>query len=483
VTAPRRLVSALTTSRLVTTLEVVLLCAIGVWAYAPILDMPPFSLDNVAELMVAQQASVWDLLTGPFIHSVAGYRPLPHTTAIAQYDLVGASAEPYFAVNVACAALAGLVLYAFVRTVTRDSVAAVAAGAAFLVDPRIHQALIAIGERQATIGTCLAGGALIVAYGVALGRLRSSRLTLAGLGALLLAAMLSKEFALAAAVGVAGVGILHRSRSGAKLVVVAIAATAVYFAMRYGLAGGATGAYCESEGFLMRTRDVCVIGPGSPGFLSLHGGALIAQWAWNVAAGAIGAFFPFLLRDEGALARDSFSSIVDEVGLGTIAFYVSVAALASFAWIRRARIALPLLAVVAASAVLNFLVYRPRNELMGMFAVYGSAAIGLVEILHPAQAVRALASRRRLQAATVPVVAVGCLLALMSVWAVQRADVLRTKIDKHVQKDDRAGATLCTLLGTQYRINLRIVTAIKRQYDLPNADCSRPETKPVKDKA
>ena len=54
-----------------------------------------------------------------------------------------------------------------------------------------------------------------------------------------------------------------------------------------------------------------------------------------------------------------------------------VAALAAGAAWKRPRFGLPLLALVVLNALLNFVLYRTRNQLIGFAAIYSAAAIGL----------------------------------------------------------------------------------------------------------
>jgi hypothetical protein len=346
----------------------------------------PFAPDNVDALSLGAFHEPWFFLT----HGGAVWRPLTYSTLWAQYELGGLDIAAFVSFNVllwiACASL----VYAVVYSQTRLIVAAAPAALVMLTDDRLFSPLVWFIERQSLFASIFGLLALLIAYRLVQRPARGG-VMLAGLFLSLLAAATSKEFGLAFAFGVVTIGVLHASRRR-ELIGISVGALVVYGALR-GLAGGlsfGTGAennrgfneaesdlgLCEVMGWGANPREVCY---GELGLIEQLG-----QYAWNIGASFVGVFLGPVIHGNGyLLAPDILGST-----LGGPDWYAGfairdlivpciVTALAVVAFWKRPKVALPLLAVIAVNAVLDFQYYRPRNVIVGMVALHVAAGIGI----------------------------------------------------------------------------------------------------------
>ena len=349
-------------------------------------SIPPFAPDNIDALSLGAFHEPWFFFT----HGGAVWRPLTYSTLWAQYELGGLDIAAFVSFNVllwvACASL----VYAVVYSQTRLLLAAAPAALVMLTDDRVFSPLVWFIERQSLFASIFGLLAVLIAYRLVQGS-GPSRVKLAALFLLLLAAATSKEFGLAFAFGIVAIGVLHPSRRR-ELVGISVGALVVYGALR-GLAGGlnfGSGAetnrgfsdtdsdlgLCEVMGWGANPREVCY---GELGLIEQLG-----QYAWNIGASFVGIFISPVIHGNGyLLAPDVLGS-----ALGGPDWYAGfavrdlivpciVTALALVAFWKRPRVALPLLAIIAANAVLDFQYYRPRNVIVGMVALHVAAGIGI----------------------------------------------------------------------------------------------------------
>ena len=154
------------------------------------------------------------------------------------------------------------------------------------------------------------------------------------------------------------------------VVVAGFVAVVVYLGMRFGLAQGAGSQYCEEMGLFENVRYIC--------YAELDGSGRLLQHFYNVSATAVGTLVPPLFDFFGAF--NSLSKLMSVAGIERLAFSALLVALAAVGVPARPRQALPILALVAANAALSFMLYRPRNQLVGMVGVYAAAGLGLTAI-------------------------------------------------------------------------------------------------------
>jgi hypothetical protein len=142
--------------------------------------------------------------------------------------------------------------------------------------------------------------------------------------------------------------------------------------LRWGVVGGTTGDYCEDMGYFDEVRRACFGHARGAGALLLTGGAEVAQHAYNIGAAFVGTFLPFLFTGKGSLGGG--------VSIPLAVWSVIVTGMAIVAWVRTPRSALPFLALIIANSLLSLALYRERNVVIAVAALYAAAALGAVEV-------------------------------------------------------------------------------------------------------
>lgn len=321
--------------------------------YAPALDILPLHGDNLYVLAWVDQARFADLLPlDPAIYPE--WRPLSYLTIWVEHRLFDLRAVfLHHAVNLLLLASCGWLVYRLAAELGGSRASAALAGVVFVADPRTLESLVWIVERQ-TLIACVCGlTALLVALRAGSGGFRWREVVL--VAALLLAAALAKEYGLAFALAIAAYGALIRHPA---LATSGVAAAAVYAAMRQAFSAGATAEYCEDMGFFLATREVCFDGVSM---------AAAPQMIYNVAATAFGTLIPGLLGETGAY---NLRPVL-------LVFGGTIFCLAAIGVARGPRF-LGLLALVPfTNAVLSFMLFRPRNQLIGTCAVAIAFGVGL----------------------------------------------------------------------------------------------------------
>jgi hypothetical protein len=330
------------------------LALVAVGVYGGAVFVHPLDADNLVSLSVGTRSDPSDYFTGD-AHGFyrPAYRPFAELTLWVQNHLVGLQIHSYFAVNIAIWAAVAMLVYALVVVATDSRVAGAAAAGATLLDPRGILAILWILERQSSLALLLGLTALLLAL------LPARPAVWISIGLLILCSAMSKEFGLAFAVAVPLLAWLQR-RPWRPIALASVGAVVLYVILRLGVAGGATSRFCDEMGYFRRTREVCYDNYGGFGH--------IGQQAYNVLASLVGTFLPPLFDSFGTIVTPSARSLV------VPAIVTALAALA--AW-QRPRWALPLLSLVVLNAVLNFVLYRTRNQLIGFAALYSTAALGL----------------------------------------------------------------------------------------------------------
>lgn len=347
----------------------VLLATVAMVVFGVAYRTPPFDLDNLIGLSLGGVHTPGSILSADSTTTIPSFRPFSRLTIWAQYQVLGTASASYFAVNAAVWLGVAVAVYTMVHFLVGSVPMAFFAGVFVLTDWRAQEALFWVGERQSSLAVFLGAAGLLGGYAVLrrpLGPPRRRAVEAIGIGLLLLAAALSKEYGLAFAGGVAALGLLHLPRSEARdLVVAGFAALAGYILLRLALAGGAFASdYCdEAVGYFgTHLLDVC----SEDRTVLLAGYLAVATF--------IGTFFPMLFDDQGLLMPASAPDF--KTALLPLFMSALLTALAVVGWVRMPRKTLPLLAVIVGNAVLSFLIYRTRNQLAGGVALYVSAATG-----------------------------------------------------------------------------------------------------------
>lgn len=418
-------------------LGAILLVAAGVFGNA--LFVHPLDPDNMVALSVGPLHHPWDYFSGA-AHTLRRpfYRPAAELTLWLQYHVLHLQTHSYFAVNIGIWVVCAWLSYAYVAVATGSRVLGSLAALAAMLDGRAILATLWILERQSTIALACGLGALLLA----LVPMRRRRLLGASIFALLLVAALAKEFGLAFAVAVPLLAYLQRL-DWKPVAVAAAAAVGLYAVLRFGVAGGAAGQLCDQMGYFRHTRTVCY---------SQTPFSNVKQQVYNAVASFVGTFLPPLFNPDGGLLTPSVRGLVVPV-------IVSAAAVVGF--VRRPRWSLPLLVLVAVNALLNFVLYRSRNQVIGLTALYAAAAIGL-EWLYVR--VAAQAGRRAFLVA-----GVGGAVAVF--WLAEQA-VLRPRTVQNFQRVAAASDPCEVLPRFPKEIDRSVVRILKERYHRPDPGCA-----------
>lgn len=432
-----------------------LIALVAMAVYGQAVWIRPFDADNVIALSLGN-LGLGEITGASFVSYAPGYRPFAYTTLWAQYQLHGVVTWPYFAAQVAFWAGAAVALYALIRTLAGSRTAAALGAVAFLVDQRGQAALFWIGERQSSLAVLCGLVALVFALRLAPGPGRK-RAGWAVVAVLLVLAALSKEYGLAFAAAVAPVGLAVRAGWWRPALVAAVLAVLVYGVMRVVLAGGAGGEYCESMGYFTEHRaDLC--------YGALSTGERVSQHAYNSAASLVGTFQPHVFTESGVIQITSLDRLREVAGKEGFLFHTGVAVLALVGFLRLGRRSWPLLALIAANACLNLMLYRTRNQVIGIAAVYAASAVGGAWLLARLSASPA----RRLVARSAVAVAV--------VWVGWHAVLSGgQQVDYRLST---AGLDPCEgALAYPDDADRDVVAALKTRYGLPDPTCAEAQAR------
>lgn len=446
-----------------------LITLVGLASFSPALRSRPFDTDNLLALAIGREGRVWHLFTSSFVASLPAYRPVPFLTLIAEYRLSHAPWH-FFAVNLAIAILMGIATFGLVWRITGSRLAGVVCGIVMLTDPRVNAALFWIGERQSTMAVILLATAMAFAWGGIGSRSSATLGVLVGL--MLLAAALSKEYALAGAPAVAVMALLGERARRSPLLVASAGSLIAYGILRFVVAGGAGGSYCESQGIWTNERLICLSGPPQPGYSLVHGWDKLGQEAWNVCASLVGSAFYFIFSSDGQFAHSTPARAIEGGAHGKVwlaidvVFFVSVLLLALFAWVTVPRQSLPFLALFLGNAFLSFLVFRTRDQLVGVLGLYAAAAIGFVSLARRLRRSRspALVQRASLVAVLFIAVWVG--------WQVDQHRLAQNAQLGDTMKDE--APALCTRVGhiaAGRYIPPPLIRELREYYKMPNPTC------------
>jgi hypothetical protein len=407
-----------------------LIAATGIWIAHGVVGEMPFDFDDLDVLRWATQAHLTTLPgADPFLYPE--WRPVAYATVWLQLQATGLSGVVQLqAVNLAlwmaCAGLAG----ALVHRVTGAMPGACVTAVVVLTDPRWFWALVWIDDRQTTLA-CLFG--LCAMFIARLDGPRLGRVAQVGLGTLLVAAGLSKEYGLAFALGLAAHALFVRRRD---LAAPALASLAVYAALRFALAGGAAAQYCEEMGFFTIRRIVCMDGP-----------AAVPQMAWNVVATLTGSLISGVFDDMGALTQSRLAMLAS----------LPLLAAAAVAWGRRDRTARVAWWLVAGNALLSLMLYRTRNHPVAVIGLAVSGGVGLAYLLEPG------ASRARRAAGQM-------LAAVMILVALRHAVTFHRDVEQHRQ--EVASRRPCREVGRLARIDMAFATRMQVHFAGTSDGCT-----------
>jgi hypothetical protein len=329
-----------------------LLAMVALILYWPIFGILPLDGDNLYVLGWADAAPATDLLRlDPAIYPE--WRPLAYLTVWLEHRMVRLRAVGiHHGVNLALWIACCWLVYRIVQRLTASRFAAVVAAILLVIDPRAMTMMVWIIGRQTSLACLL--GLLAVNVLVAAGGRRLTRAEGLTVSGCLLGAALSKEYGLA----FTGAFLAHSLWRRTPDVVWPVAVATTYGAMRLAFAGGAFGLYCEDMGFLNDVSRHCV---------DVSAATSLRQMAYNVLASAIATPVHGIFSEEGSLAL-SRSHILATSGL---------AAVTVLGLVRGHRLTRLIAMVALGNALLGFMVFRPRNLIVGECALAIVTGVGI----------------------------------------------------------------------------------------------------------
>jgi hypothetical protein len=326
--------------------------AIGLVLYSAILELRPLRGDNLYVLAWVDQAAP-EALISLDRRIYPEWRPLAYATIWVEHQVLQLRAVGvHHFINLLLLITCLWLVFRLVVELTGSRAAAFAAGTLLLIDRRSLESLFWIVERQGSMACLFGLGALLVVLraGPELSRRRG-----VAVGLLLLASALSKEYGLAFAAALAVHGWQQQRRA---LVVASVAAPLAYVALRLAAIGMPAGQYCEEMGFFTAQRIVCM----APGSLTEW-----PQMVYNVLATGFGTALPGLLGENGVI----------HIRPLRLAFGVLLLATAVPGFLFGGPFVRSLAVLPIANALLSFVVFAQRNQLIATCAIAIASGVGL----------------------------------------------------------------------------------------------------------
>ncbi|MEQ1729013.1 MAG: hypothetical protein ABL982_11605 [Vicinamibacterales bacterium] len=401
--------------------------------FAPAFGILPVGGDNLYVLSWADRTPASGLYrVDPLIYPE--WRPLAYLTVWLQYRGLG-PLEPYFLFNLLALTLCGWFVFRLVNADTGSLLASGAASALALTDPRVVRSVTWIVERQSSLA-CLFGLMALARVSSLVRHDERGGRSLVGVAALLVASALSKEYGLAFAAAIAVQGALCKRRD---LALIASGAVVLYAAARLLTVSGAASSTCLSSGFFFEERVLCADSVGL---------TLAPQAIYNAVASLVGTVVPGVLASNGVVGL----SVVRLV-IGVVCFQFALVG-----WWHATPLVRTALMVAVFNALLNFMLYRDRNQFCGVFAfaIAIGSGVAWAERRTCTVAGRALALR--------PVLAV-LLVAVVSLQSV------RSHSQVVASREEMRAADQCPELLGGGPVDADFVRRVNRVFGLPDPEC------------
>lgn len=422
----------------------VLICLV---IFNPSLKIPIFDADNLGALSLGIKPNPMVFFMGRLASYLPAYRPLPYLTIWLQYQILGVRPVFFFLFNQLVWITCGLILFSIIsKTSSKSRVAAFLVTIIFLLDARTFASLIWIGERQSTMASLfgLLALLLVVTHTPQEGwKIRHQ----IGIFFLLLSSALCKEYGLSFIGVIILIMLLDKEKYYKRMIFAALAALIVYGGMRIFLAGGAVTNYCESMGFVIWEREIC--------YSQLNTIGRIQQYAYNVFSTFFGTFFPSIFSGTGAIKTNPFSiSLIWQ-------FFVFIVSLAT--WIKLPKRSLPFLGLIIFNSILSFMLYRVRNQIIGLSGLYITFGIGMAYLL-------SLLFRNRIKhRITSPIIGIVILIFMTSQCITQAANI-NSRL-KHQSQEFGSIDPCQSYMNFSKDININLVRDVKNLYHLSNPEC------------
>jgi hypothetical protein len=414
-------------------LVLALLFAIGSALYAPVIAIRPLDGDNLYVLAWVHSARFADLLRlDPVIYPE--WRPLAYLTIWLEHRIVPIEAAGlHLLVNVCLWIGCAFAIYRIVLDLTASLPASVFAALILFLDRRAASALTWIVERQMLMATLLG----VLALGIVIrarGRDTTPREATA-IGVLLVASALSKEYGLACAFAIGAFAFAVRR---VHTSVAALSACTVYGAMRLAFAGGAVAPYCEDMGFLF-TSDFQCINPVTP--------AGLGQMAYNATASTVAIALSGLFASDGTV----------NPSVARLMISLAFTAFAALGILRGPRIMGSVAMLPIATGVLSVMLFRPRNQLIGVAGIAILAGVGMASV------------RLRMMPPWLRAPALAAMAALIAVLLCGKAYLAETAVSQRVES--LLMGNPCTDDNVERPFIGRFVPMVRNAYALGDPEC------------
>jgi hypothetical protein len=348
----------------------VLICA-GLTGFVH--DHRPFAPDDILALSFGTIRSPLSFMTGNFVNFLPAYRPVSMISIWIQYQLAGIEPVSYYLFNIVIWLGCVVLFYRLMFHFTGSREASFGAALFLLADFRTATLYFWFIERQNPMAIIFGLSAVILFIKFDKNE-RWNRFTNVWVIALLLLSALSKEYGLVFIGVLVLYALLFDFPNLKKAFVIAVIVSVIYLGMRFSYAGGSNLGFCAEIGYLDQASQICYQDIAFP--------QRVKFYIWNVAATFMGTFFPGLFSSVGQWLNFEILQPLDYeaifslsyVELGFSTFLVCMVILSFY---QRPKIALLFLSIILFNSVLNFPLYRSRNQLVSLIGLYGFFGLGI----------------------------------------------------------------------------------------------------------
>jgi hypothetical protein len=335
-------------------LSVTAIVALATISFGKALSIHPADADNLIALSLASKQNPFGFFTGCFVSFLPGYRPVAYLFSWMQYQIVHLNIPSYFFVNVSIVIACIIVIYLLVYLLSKSKVAAFVVSVLMIVNPNFLCAIVWIGERQSSLALLFGLLALFLAI-TEWKPTRNNFVAWMLIFLFLLCSSLCKEYGLAFSPAIIIFAITNKNNNDrAALISIGILSMAAYSMIRIFLAGSANVTYnCEDMGFFTSMRVIC--------YNAMDLKDSIVQYLYNMIATFFNILLPGLINTNGMLIKPSMPSLLKS------ALFLC---LAIIGFIKAPRPMSAMAMLIFCNAVLSFMIFRARNQIIGEAALY-----------------------------------------------------------------------------------------------------------------
>ena len=350
---------------------------LGFGTFSYYLEIRPYATDDLLALSFGSLRTPSSFITGKWVEWLPAYRPLSQFSIWLQFQLVGIEPITYYIINLLLWIGCVVILYFIVFYLTKSRFSAFLVALLMMVDIRVDTALIWIIERQSPL-TVLFGSSAILLFLHSASKNRVKPVSI-WIFLLLVFSTLSKEYGLAYSGGLVVLSILLYRNHWKTVFFIVFLVAITYFGLRFGIAKTSVSLdFCEEQvGYRDQTVSVCY------GDYDL--GDRVKFYVWNIGSTFVGTFIPKVFSSVGQW--DGFQiemgiNVVPDVPISIIdlLFMIITVGLVGVSLYKSPKQAVFFLSLILFNAILNYLLYRSRNHLVGLTGLYGLLGIGFYSL-------------------------------------------------------------------------------------------------------